>query len=153
METESLKGDKIILPTDMRGTPALILIFMKAHGLKMSERYRIPFIENFGGSIPVYEVNVLELIFLRLLRRFLQANLRQQIEARRHEHFLCHYGNFYGIKNRLDIHSSMVSHAFLLDNKGWVRWRCHGYPTGQEIQYLMKCTKDLLLISKEEHKQ
>ena len=32
METESLKGDKFLLPGDLNGSPALIMIFMKAYG-------------------------------------------------------------------------------------------------------------------------
>lgn len=44
----------------------------------------------------------------------------------------------------LDVHSSLICYAYLLDAQGLIRWRAHGEPTLTELQAMLKCTQELL---------
>jgi hypothetical protein len=49
-----------------------------------------------------------------------------------------------GLRQALDIHSSMVGYAYLLDGEGLIRWRAHAIPTQDELLGLTRCTQLLL---------
>lgn len=48
------------------------------------------------------------------------------------------------LRNLLDIHSSIVGFAFLLDGDGLIRWRAHATPTLEELTGMTKCAESLL---------
>lgn len=58
--------------------------------------------------------------------------------------FLCYTGKFSKVRKTLSIHNSIIGYAFLLDSKGLIRWRAHGYPNEREINALLKCTSQLI---------
>ena len=47
------------------------------------------------------------------------------------------------LRKRLDIHSSIVGYAYLLDSDGLIRWRAHATPTHEEVQALITCARNL----------
>lgn len=47
------------------------------------------------------------------------------------------------VRRELDIGNSIVGHAYLVDERGRVRWRAHGTPNDTEIRAMIKCTKEL----------
>lgn len=42
------------------------------------------------------------------------------------------------------IENEIVGHAFLVDRTGKVRWKAHGRPTPEEIEFMVRCTEELL---------
>ena len=48
------------------------------------------------------------------------------------------------LREAIDLHNSIVGHAYLLDKKGLIRWRAHATPTASEIQIMLKCSRQLL---------
>lgn len=53
-------------------------------------------------------------------------------------------GRMREMKRVLHVGNSIVAHAFLLDQRGVVRWYAHATPTTRELQALSKCTRQLL---------
>ncbi|MCG8620541.1 MAG: mitochondrial ATPase complex subunit ATP10 [Proteobacteria bacterium] len=49
-----------------------------------------------------------------------------------------------GLKNRI------VGHAYLVDGKGYIRWRATALPTQRELQTMIKCTKQLMAEKKKQ---
>ena len=59
--------------------------------------------------------------------------------------FLCHTDrSAQEVMKALGVGNIIVGHAYLVDEKGLIRWRAHATPTAQETRALLKCSKQLL---------
>jgi hypothetical protein len=87
------------------------------------------------------QVSLIDSWLFRVMRSFINNNLRKQIPSDRQENFLCCYEGKEVVKTLFE--NTLVGHAVLLDQAGFVRWKAHGPPTDEELSYLVKCTNSL----------
>lgn len=114
---------------------------------RMGRLYLAPFSGEFGSNaqVKVFEVTVVDQVFFRLFRRWIERRLRREVPTERHMSFmLLTGGRMREMKRVLHVGNSIVAHAFLLDQRGVVRWYAHATPTTRELQALSKCTRQLL---------
>ena len=87
-------------------------------------------------------MNIIDSWLFRMVRSFISHNLRKQVPIDRQDNFLCCYEGTTKIVETL-FENTLVGHAVLLDNAGFVRWKAHGPPTKEELSYLVQCTNIL----------
>ena len=87
-------------------------------------------------------MNLIDSWLFKIMRSFISHNLRKQVPADRQGNFLCCYEGTAEIVKTL-FENTLVGHAVLLDDAGFVRWKAHGPPTGEELSYLVQCTNSL----------
>lgn len=110
--------------------------------------YRKPFEEEF--ELPRSDVSLLEIClvdnyFFKLVRSLLEGQLRKKLQPpSRHNQFVCQLVNARTIRATLSVHNSLIGYAFLVDQKGLIRWSAHGKPTERELRSLTYCTSKLM---------
>jgi len=67
----------------------------------------------------------------------LSSNLPQQ------GNFICCFEDGQDIRNTLLIKNPLVGHVYLVDPQGKVRWRAHSNALPEEIESMLKLTKEL----------
>ena len=91
-----------------------------------------------------WQVNVIGSLFYGIFRFFISRKLRENIPQDRHDSFLCFYGSFEKLTSSDLIGNAIVGHAFLIDSEGFVRWKACAKPTKDELESMIKCSKQLL---------
>ena len=133
----------------------------------MCNQYRAPFEQEFAQeeSVKVLELSLLDKALFRLLRGWVQRNLRKTLPPQRHVSLpswicavhshphavtpsqsslmVCSEG-VEQLSDSLEIGNSIAGYAYLVDREGLIRWRAHASPTAGEVRAMIKCTRMLL---------
>ncbi|KAJ7393552.1 hypothetical protein OS493_006537 [Desmophyllum pertusum] len=145
VKAKTLSKKEVDLQQAFAGHVTLVLLWFRAFGEVMCDKYRLPFTEHFHAE-PLaqhYEINVVDGIFFKAISRLLENNLRKQKAIERHDNYLCFRGNSKPLKEQF-LENKIVGHAFLVDCNGLVRWKAHANPTEEEIKYMLDCSNVLL---------
>ncbi|EDO44976.1 predicted protein [Nematostella vectensis] len=144
-QAKNLRNRVINLRTEFPGSTTLVLMWLRAYGQIMCSKYKENFTKEFADhpDVKYFEVNVVEGWFYRLLKPFIEKSLRSQIPVKNQGNYLCYFGNTEPLKKGL-VENVIVGYAFLVDSHGRVRWKAHGTPTQEELQYMTDCTNMLI---------
>ena len=130
----------------------------------MCEQYRKPLEGEFSeDKVKVLELSLLDKALYVFMQKWIERNLKKAIPPTRHV-CVCvcvHTGALYALilqsqfmvcagkkvselRTILDLHSSIVGYAYLLDRDGLIRWQAHATPTNEELQGMTKSAQSLL---------
>ncbi|KAL9971360.1 hypothetical protein ACROYT_G023873 [Oculina patagonica] len=153
IKARTLSQKEVDLQQAFVGHVTLVLLWIKAFGEAMCDKYRLPFMEQFHEE-PLaqhYEISVVDGIFFKAFSRLIETNLRKRKDIERHDNYLFFSGNLKPIKEKF-LENEIVGHAFLVDSNGLVRWKAHANPTDEEIKHMLDCSKLLLRDAQRTHK-
>jgi len=145
IKARTLSQKEVDLQQAFVGHVTLVLLWIKAFGETMCDKYRLPFMEHFQEE-PLaqhYEISVVDGFFFKAFSRLIESNLRKRKAVDRHDNYLFFTGNLKPIREKF-LENEIVGHAFLIDSNGLVRWKAHANPTEEEIRYMLDCSKLLL---------
>ena len=130
----------------------------------MCDQYRKQLDGEFGDKVSSVELSLLENAAFIWMRNWIEHNLKKEIASYRQvcalvfelymrdqlivivqsSFMVCTGKTASELRRALRMHSSMVGYAFLLDGEGLIRWRAHAVPTQEELQSMIRCTKELM---------
>lgn len=145
MKARTLSQKEVDLHQEFAGHVTLVLLWIKAYGEAMCDKYRLPFVKHFHGEplAQYYEISALDGFFFKAFKGIIEKNLRKERPADRHDNYLFFSGNLKPIKKKF-MENEIVGHAYLVDCNGLIRWKAHANPTEEEITHMLDCSQLLL---------
>jgi hypothetical protein len=153
---------KVDLPSFFTASPSksagtnnkvtLVAISFRESGFKLIPSWIIAMEQHFPPNnttrpVQTYTVSITEHLvlypFRNLLTRAMKQNTPNPID---HSRTLVFFGtkDLDDFRDVLRMHNMMTNYVFLLDMKGRVRFAGSGEATSDDIEHLVKCTKELL---------
>ena len=130
ISSETLAGTKLILPDDARGKITLITIAFKHGTQQQLDSWLNPFSEEFATSsgFTFYEIPMLASDVKPFAFR-IDSGMRSGIPEEKHKNVMTYYGDYTEYLRLLHIDDVTLGYAFLLDQKGIIRWHGEGFAT------------------------
>jgi hypothetical protein len=144
MEGETLSSKKIILPDDARGKIALLSIGFSKKGGDTSRAWGDRFKKDFSADprYALYPVAVLEDV-PRFVRGMILGGMRRGVPAQEQDRFVTLFQGEADLKRFVGFSAENEAYLLLLDAKGEVQWRGHGFFTEQDYAALAAVAKKL----------
>ena len=154
----SLAGEQVDLPDyflrknrslDAAAQCTVVAVSFRDFGYNLLSSWLDPFKEAMEGKdrVEVVRLNLSEGWFNKhILRGFIQGLTKKNTPEAEHERTLLYFGgsdSLEGFRDCLRMHNVMTGYVFLLDGLGRVRFAGSGPATDEEVQRLIRFSKDL----------
>lgn len=145
MEGETLSGKAIVLPDDIHGKIALLGIGFSKKGGQSTRPWEQRFKKDFGKDerYAVYPVAVLE-DAPRFIRGMIVGGMRRGIPAQEQDRFVTLFHGEANLKRFVAYSAADEPYLLLLDAKGEVQWRGHGFFREEDYIALAAVAKKLV---------
>ncbi len=143
--SKSLAGRVVTLPEVAEGKLTLICIAFVRNAQKMIDSWVQPFEREFGkdSRFLVYEVPMINAAW-KVLSWMIDSGMRGGIPAEKHDNVVTFYGDYSGYQEALGMENTNFAYVFLLDRKGIIRWKGHGYANPEAEKELIEAGKALI---------
>ena len=133
-EGQTLEGEKVLLPTALRGRPAvLVLGFSKGSTQEARSWSReLHRAETSQGRDDVYDLVMLERV-PPLLRGLVQAQIRREVPPSLRSHFIALTSRESEWRALANVASADDIYILVVDRFGKLRWETHGAPSQQKV--------------------
>lgn len=104
-----------------------------------------PFEREFGkdSRFLVYEVPMIN-ASRKILSWMINSGIRGGIPIEKHDNVVIFYGDYSGYRETLGMEDTNFVYVFLLDRKGIIRWKEHGYAIPETEKELVEAAKALI---------
>ena len=135
----SLSGQTVAFPDIVLGRVALLAVAFVQKAQGMLDSWIRPFEQVFSGddSRVVYEIPMIEGLHWKLLSRFIDSGMRAGIPHEKHDYVITYYGATNSIRAYLEIESTQLGYAYLVNRQGTIAWVGKGYATDDGIAALL----------------
>lgn len=142
--SKSLAGDVVILPEISEGKVTLICIAFVRREQEMLDSWAEPFEQEFGKDIKfaIYEVPMINAAW-KVFSWIIDSGMRGGIHVEKHGNVVTFYGDYSDYQESLEMEDTNFAYVFLLDQKGFIRWRGKGYSNPKTIKELIETAKSL----------
>ncbi|KAI9593140.1 ATPase assembly factor ATP10 [Syncephalis fuscata] len=142
----TLTGQRIHSLNLVKGRVSLVSMCFAQFGERHVNSYIDPFVKEFGTNhkqAQLIEFNIQENYLKIPLLWLSKPYIRRHLSTERHQNYIIHYGNIESIRERIGITNAYLGWVFLVDANQRIRWYAHGMATPQEIESLLRLTKEL----------
>jgi hypothetical protein len=142
----TLAGTEKVLPGDLAGTVALIVIAFERQAQAMIDSWTDPLAPDFpeGSGFFVFEVPMIDSPVWRMMGGMIDSGMRSGIPPRRHGFVMTYYGGTETYRRTLAMDDRSLAYLFLLDREGRIRWEARGFATPGGVRELMGKIRELL---------
>lgn len=104
-----------------------------------------PFEQKFGkdSRFLVYEIPMINEAW-KVISWVIDSGMRGGIPVEKHDNVVTFYGDYSSYQKALGIEDTNLAYVFLLDQKGIIRWKGHGYASLETEKELIEAAKALL---------
>lgn len=132
----------------------LVLTSFKNFGLEMLPAWRAPFQKEFvNQNVQVVTLSIIEDWYMKLVHGSIVNGLKDKTPPELHDATYAYFGRCDEVRTAMDLYNSFVGYVHLVDSHGRIRWIAGGPATADEIQRLIKVTRELLVQQKQNSKQ
>jgi hypothetical protein len=125
-EGETLSGKHIVLATEVRGHPAMLVAgFSREGGNATGAWVRAIRADGALAGIPVYEIAQIAGA-PGLIRGMIRSGMKKSVPAAEHDTFVVLTQDDKAWRTYFDVGDDQVPYVMLLDESGKVLWRGHG---------------------------
>jgi len=123
----------------------LICIAFVRSAQNMIDSWAQPFERKFGKDrrFAVYEIPMINKAW-KVISWVIDSGMRGGIPVEKHDNVVTFYGDYSGYQKTLGIEDTNLAYVFLLDPKGIIRWKGHGYASPEAEKELIEVAKTLL---------
>ena len=142
--SKSLAGRVVSLPGTAGGKVTLICIAFVRSSQSMIDSWVQPFERKFGkdSRFAVYEIPMINAAW-KVLSWMIDSGMKRGIPIEKHDNVVTFYGDYSSYQEAFD-GGHKFSLCFLLDKKGIVRWRGHGYANPEIENEFIEVAKALI---------
>ena len=143
--SKSLAGRVVTLPKIVEGKVTLICIAFVRSAQSMIDSWIQPFEQKFGkdSRFLVYEIPMINEAW-KVISWVIDSGMRRGIPVEKHDNVVTFYGDYSSYQKALGIEDTNLAYVFLLDQKGIIRWKGHGYASPETEKELIEVAKALL---------
>jgi hypothetical protein len=142
----TLAGTPKVLPDDLAGVVALVVIAFERQAQAMIDSWTEPLAESVseGRGFDVFEVPMIDSPVWKMMGSMIDAGMRSGIPGHRHEFVITYYGNSEAYRRTLAMDDRSLAYLFLLDRTGIIRWEAKGFATPEGVRELIGTIRELL---------
>jgi len=126
IKVETLSGKELVLPDDTEGKVVLIGVAFVREAQGMLDSW-MDYFKHLCSENEVYELPVIESSFWKVFSGFIDGGMRSGIPREKHDFVGTHYGDASDFVDALNIEDKKLGYVFLVDEKGYIRFRGDGY--------------------------
>jgi hypothetical protein len=143
--SKSLAGKVVTLPETAKGKVTLIYIAFVRSAQSMIDSWAQPLELEFGkdSRFAIYEVPMINAAW-KVLSWMIDSGMRGGIPVEKHDNVVTFYGDYSDYQEALGMEDTNFAYVFLLDQKGIIRWKGHGYASPEAEKELVETAKTLI---------
>jgi hypothetical protein len=140
---ESLAKTSESIPDSAEGKVALIAVAFLQQSQSQLDSWLEPFAEKFGSKegFTFYEVPMISSGY-KFMRFVIDSGMRGGIPKEKHKNVVTMYGDVEKYMNELNLEAKF-GYAFLLDQKGIIRWQGQGFSNPDSLKELFELAENL----------
>jgi len=110
----------------------------------MIDSWAEPFEQEFGkdNRFAIYEVPMINAAW-KVFSWMIDSGMRGRIPVEKHGNVVTFYGDYSDYQESLEMEDTNFAYVFLLDQKGFIRWKGKGYSNPKTIKKLIETAKSL----------
>lgn len=103
-----------------------------------------PFEQEFGkdSRFAIYEVPMINAAW-KVFSWMIDSGMRGGIPVEKHSNVVTFYGDYSDYQETLKMKDTNFAYVFLLDQKGFIRWKGKGYSSPETIKELIETAESL----------
>lgn len=111
----------------------------------MIDSWAQPLELEFGkdSRFAIYEVPMINAAW-KVLSWMIDSGMRGGIPVEKHDNVVTFYGDYSDYQEALGMEDTNFAYVFLLDQKGIIRWKGHGYASPEAEKELVETAKTLI---------
>ena len=145
LSSESLAGQKVVLPQAAAGKVTLILIALKRDSIPQLDPWLKAYDKTFGKNkdFAFYKIPMMKSAFAKQISSMINGKMKKDNPERLHDNIVTYYGPVKTYVKTLGIADEDKGCAFILDKNGVVQWQSAGSADENSIKDMISAAKGL----------